>query len=99
MNHSSAKSFSCYTTPQRQATPVEMRPSPRSPVHTGGQGCAHGSQTTLRNVQFANKTKTSLIACAPHCTASPPWKMHSHSSRSRWTSSWDYHPMDLTTQC
>src|SRR5712671_6878311 len=70
MKHLNAKSFSCYTTPQRQATLVETKPLPRSPVHTGGQGCAHGSRTTLWDVQFANKTKTSPIACAPHYTAS-----------------------------
>src|SRR5712671_4258320 len=94
-----AKSSNYYTTPQRQATPAETKPLPRSPIHTGGQECARGLRITLRDVQPVNKIKTSPIAHAPRYIASLPQKTPSRSSRQRLTLSQDCRPMAPTTQC
>jgi len=59
------KSSNSCTTPRQQDTPAEMKPSPKSPTHTGGQGCVHGSQTTSRDAQYANKTKILLTGTHP----------------------------------
>src|SRR5712671_3908148 len=81
MSSSDTKSFKCCTTHLPQDTLAEMRPSAKSPMHTGSPGCRHGSQTTLQDVRCTSRTRMSPIANARCCTTSPHQKMHFHSNR------------------